>query len=155
MKYTASVTKSLHQDHSPCYWHLAMFFWWWIVLFWPTKGVQPYFLLGPWSKILTITNLQHAASRIWTCTEPEFRLHWMRLCSGDNYFTLILSHKFFHITLLFCSKKKSCCDHCFPKKIRPQTTIQLHMLQDFTSKRISFNRNRKCHLLPIVYTMLV
>ena len=28
-------------------------------------------------------NLQHAVSRTWTCTEPEFRLCWMKLCSSD------------------------------------------------------------------------
>ena len=30
----------------------------------------------PLSEILTISNLRHAASRIWTCAEPEFRLCW-------------------------------------------------------------------------------
>ena len=55
---------------------------------WPTKGVSPYFQPGPLSEILTIANLQHAASRVWTCTEPEFRLSWMKLCSSDNHYTL-------------------------------------------------------------------
>ena len=41
---------------------------------WPTKGIEPYFQQGPLSEILTIVNLRHAASRIWTCVEPEFRL---------------------------------------------------------------------------------
>ena len=39
------------------------------------------------SEILTIANLWHAASRIWTCTELEFRLNWMKLCSSDNHHT--------------------------------------------------------------------
>ena len=30
---------------------------------WPTKGVKPYFHLGPLSKIFTIANLRHAANR--------------------------------------------------------------------------------------------
>ena len=55
---------------------------------WPTKDVQPFFQLGPLSEILTIANLQHAASRIWTCAESEFRLWWMKLCSSDNHYLL-------------------------------------------------------------------
>ena len=54
---------------------------------WPTKGVQPYFQLGLLSEILTIANLRHAASRIWTCAEPELRLSWMKLCRSDNHYT--------------------------------------------------------------------
>ena len=34
------------------------------------------------SVILTISNLWHAASRISTCAELEFRLCWMKLCSS-------------------------------------------------------------------------
>ena len=29
----------------------------------------------------------HAASRIWTCAEPEFRLWWIKLCSSNNHCT--------------------------------------------------------------------
>ena len=39
------------------------------------------------SKILTIENLRHALSSVWTCAEPEFKLSWMRLCSSDNQYT--------------------------------------------------------------------
>ena len=48
---------------------------------------KPYFQPGPLSEILTISNLRHAASRIWTCAEPELRLWWMKLCSSDNHYT--------------------------------------------------------------------
>ena len=41
----------------------------------------------PLSEILTIANLRHAVSRIWTCAETEFRLSWMKLCSSDNHYT--------------------------------------------------------------------
>ena len=54
---------------------------------WQMKGLYPYFQPGPLSEILTISNLQHATSRIWTCAEPEFRLCWMKLCSSDNHYT--------------------------------------------------------------------
>ena len=54
---------------------------------WPTKGVYPYFQPGPLSEILTIANLRQAASRVWTCAEPEFRLSWTKLCSSDNHYT--------------------------------------------------------------------
>ena len=48
------------------------------------------FPAGTLLEILTIANLWHAASRVWTCAEPEFRLSWMKLCSsdsGDNHYT--------------------------------------------------------------------
>ena len=40
----------------------------------------------------------------------------------------------------------------FPQQIRPQTTVQWYILQDYSSVRISFNMNNKCHTLPIAYT---
>ena len=60
------------------------------------KALYPYFQLKPLSKILTIVNLQHAASKIWTCAEPEFRLSWMKLCRSDNHCTTAP-----HICLLY------------------------------------------------------
>ena len=53
------------------------------------KAFYPYFQPGPLSEILTITNLWHTASRVWTCAEPEFRLSWMKLCSSNNHCTLV------------------------------------------------------------------
>ena len=41
---------------------------------WPTKRAYSFFQQGALSDILAISNLQQAASRIWTCAEPEFRL---------------------------------------------------------------------------------
>ena len=54
---------------------------------WLIKGVQHYFQLGPFSEILTIVNLRHAANRVWTWAEPEFRLGWTKLCNSDNRYT--------------------------------------------------------------------
>ena len=60
------------------FWHFQVFWWklakfpnWWIAeLFlwygWPSKGVYSYFQPGLLSEILTIANLPHASSRIWT-----------------------------------------------------------------------------------------
>ena len=56
---------------------------------WPMKSVKPYFQPRTLSEILTITNLWHVVSRIWTCAEPEFRLRWMKLCHGDNCYTMV------------------------------------------------------------------
>ena len=42
--------------------------------------------IGPLSEIFNIANYRHAASRIWTCAEPQFRLRWMKLCSSDNHY---------------------------------------------------------------------
>ena len=51
---------------------------------WPTKGVKPYFQQEPLSEIFAIANLRHAACRVWTCLEPEFRLSWIKLYSSDK-----------------------------------------------------------------------
>ena len=51
---------------------------------WPTKGIEPHFQPGPLSEILTVANFRHAASRVWTFAEPEFRLSWMKLCRNYN-----------------------------------------------------------------------
>ena len=40
---------------------------------WPTKLVYPYFQARLLSEILSIANLQHVTSRIWTCAEPNFQ----------------------------------------------------------------------------------
>ena len=58
-------------------------------------------------------------------------------------------------TLLFCWKIKCCCDRYFPEQIRPQTTVQWYILQNYLSVKIGFNMINKCHTLPIAYTMLV
>ena len=46
-----------------------------------------YFQPRSLSEILTIANLWHATSRIWTCTESEFRLCWIKLCISDNQYS--------------------------------------------------------------------
>ena len=45
---------------------------------------------------LTISNLQHTASRIWTCRETEFRLCWMKLCTSDNHYLTALPYAPLH-----------------------------------------------------------
>ena len=83
MKITASVTKSSHQDRSPCYLHSPIFF-------------------------------------------------------PDTY------------TLLFCGS----CDHCFPQQIRPQTTVQLYILQVY-SRENWFQCDKQTTPTSAHYTMLV
>ena len=39
------------------------------------------------SDILTILNFQHVVSRVWTWTEPEFRLGWMKSSNSNNHCT--------------------------------------------------------------------
>ena len=71
---------------------------WWVVVaavvvvvvvafFWGMVDRQiaftPYFQLVPLPEVLTIANLRHAASKIWTCAESDFRLCWMKLCYSD------------------------------------------------------------------------
>ena len=68
-----------------CWW----WWWWWWIAFaeWLTdkRHFTPYFQSRPLSEILTIANLRHAANRVWTCAESEFRLWWMKLSSNDNH----------------------------------------------------------------------
>ena len=45
-----------------------------------------YFQPGPLSEFHAIANLRHAASRIWTWTEPEFRVWRTKLRSSDNHY---------------------------------------------------------------------
>ena len=44
---------------------------------------------GPLPEILTIANLWHAVSRIWTCAEPDFRRSWLKLCNSDNHYMTV------------------------------------------------------------------
>ena len=68
-----------------------MWWWWWGIVFVvrltnKRRFALPYFQQGPLSKFLTIASLWHAASRVWTCAEPEFRLSRMKLYSSDNHY---------------------------------------------------------------------
>ena len=55
-----------------------------ILVIWLTN--KRHLALFPASTILTIANLWHTASRIWTCAEPKFRLCRMKLRSSDNHY---------------------------------------------------------------------
>ena len=50
-----------------------------------------------------IANFRNAASRIWACTEPEFRLCWIKLCSNDNRYTTAPLITFYTVLVTFCS----------------------------------------------------
>ena len=57
---------------------------------------------GPVPGILIIANLRHAASRIWTWAELEFRLCRMKLCSYVNHFNSESQFIFlFHAKIMF------------------------------------------------------
>ena len=58
------------------------------------------------------------------------------------------------IYILFCGKIKTYCDRCFPQQIRPQTTVQPSILQDYSSVRIDVNVINKRLTLPVAYTIL-
>ena len=70
---------------------------------WPTKSIYSYFQLGPLSKIITIMNFQHPASRIWTCAAPKFWVQtWMKLCCSDSHYTILVSTFIFQIKITNC-----------------------------------------------------
>ena len=58
-------------------------------------------LFAAGTEILTIANLWHAASRVWTCAEPEFRLIWMKFRSSDNHNTTTITTTTFSPFLCF------------------------------------------------------
>ena len=72
---------------------------------WKTLYFQP----GPLPEILTIANVRHAASRIWTCAEPDFRFFWMKLRSSDNHYTTTPIHEYVlqHKNVFFFSERLS------------------------------------------------
>ena len=76
----------------------------------------------------------------------------IKIVVGAIYTNLFFSYTY---TFLFCWKIKSCCDPCFPQQIRPQTPVQLYILQDYSSERIGFSMINKRQTVPIGYTMLV
>ena len=72
---------------------------WWVLGYdWPRKGLKHDFHPGSLSENFTSTNLRYAASMIWTCAEPEYRLYWMKLRSNDKQSTTVQ-----HPILLFLS----------------------------------------------------
>ena len=71
-----------------CWW----WWWWWWWLWWiffvvwlTDKKRLALFPAG--TIVFTIVNLQHAANRICSCAEPEFRFWWIKLRSSDNHYT--------------------------------------------------------------------
>ena len=86
----------------------------------------------------------------------ENHCEWYKKLASWSWSVLFtLAFFSFTYTLLFCRKRKTCCDHCFLQEIRPRNTVQLYILRDYLSRRIGFNMNNKRHPLPIVYTILV
>ena len=91
---------------------------------WPTKGIQPYFQPGPLLEILTIANLRHTTSRVWTYAEPEFRLSWMKLCSSDNRYTTVPQMWTFteYVLTVVCNKV---CLHCSPNSVKERQILHM------------------------------
>ena len=63
-----------------------------------------------------------------------------KACGLCYYTYLSFSYTY---NLLFCCKIKIYCDHCFPQQIRPQTIVQLCILQQYSGVKIGFNMNKK------------
>ena len=99
---------------------------------WSRKG--PYFQPGPLSKILTIANLWHATSSIWTCREPGFMLCWMKLCSFVNHYTTtprgvkVLRH--LHTTWYVGALKFNPSNHFFTNNCPWDQEIWVYVKQD-------------------------
>ena len=65
--------------------------WWWIVFaVWLTDERR--LALFPAGTIVRDPHHRESltpTSRVWTCTEPEFRFSWMKLCGSDNHHTMV------------------------------------------------------------------
>ena len=94
-------------------------------------GRLVYFQPGLLSLILTIANLRHAAGRIWTSTEPKFRLWWMKCVA---VITTIPCHDKIHSRQCLFIRKVVSTNHYFLSEISYQhlfplkhwTIIELH-----------------------------
>ena len=64
------------------------------------------------------------------------------------FYTIIYFFVYIHSPLLLEKKKR--CDCCFPQQIRPQITVQLYIVREYSSVRIVFNAINKRHTLLIV-----
>ena len=97
-----------------------------------------------WQKFLSMQTFPYENNCQWVLQKAR-----INIVAGAIYAQLFFPYTY---TLLVCSS----CDCCFPQQIRPQTTIQLYILRDYSNERIGFNMINKQHkLLPIIYTMLV
>ena len=56
-----------------------------VLVVWLT-GERPYFQSDH------SANHRYAASTVWSCAGPEFRLSWMKLCRSDNHYTTTLNY---------------------------------------------------------------
>ena len=68
-------------------------------------------------------------------------------------FTIYTNLFCYTYTLLFWYKIKNCCDRCFPQQIRPQTTVQLYILRDYSRalarklELLTFSRNWEIRIM--------
>ena len=133
------------------------------------KVFMPYFQPGPLSEILTIANLWHAVSKVWTCAESEFRLCWTKLYSIDNLDKLDNTIFWKSLSKEMCAKSLnffgSPTTKWRPCKIFPKFTnyllianiFKLHKCQIFglmtihNMSKIGFASNKFCLWKSLVY----
>ena len=115
-----------------------------------------YFQLGPLPEILTISNLQHVESRIWTCAEPEFRLCRMKLCSSDNHYTNNMSRAksenlHFNMLLLLTAYKVSAKKS---RRVISHDTEKWSKLWRKTQKNLTWCRVCSCYMYRVLSHIL-
>ena len=64
---------------------------------WPMKRCKPYFQLGILLKALTIANIWHSMSRIWTYTESEFICFLEWSCAVVIFITTWHHYRFVYV----------------------------------------------------------
>ena len=104
------------------------------------------------SQFLSIANLRHAASMIWTCTKPEFELFWMKLCSSDNQCTYNIKSFLWRKAADIQDEKKSVNLWIFMKKIRHNLWHNFSINCEIT---FLWNTERNLALLFILQIYLV
>lgn len=85
------------------------------------KGIKPFFLLGSLSEVVSIQNLWNFANRIWTCTKPELRLCWIKLCSFDNHHTMAPQFVIKYLYIWYKTSKNS--SHIFGRNVVQVTNL--------------------------------
>ena len=72
-----------------CWWWWWWWWWWIIFVIWLTDERRLCFT-SSWDHCqrFSPSQISNTMNRVWTCTESEFRLRWMKLCSSDNHYTM-------------------------------------------------------------------
>ena len=98
-----------------------------------------------------LLQIQFTAAEVLQSFPYETHCECYKKFTSRSLLVLFTLTYFSYIYTVLFHWKISCCDRCFPQQIRPQITVQLYVLQDYSSVRTDFNIIYKCHTLPRIH----